>query len=239
MKQFIMVSGNLQNGKDTFCDYLEEDLLKAGKKVTRIALADELRDMLATYFPKLLSHYNGVIQESINDIKVLNTSSPFVDITNSIGKMGELVTTSNHIYGTKNLVSRYLHQAVGEMIRHSVDNKFWANKVLDRLIYPGADWDVAIISDLRHSDDYYYMIDELSKAFPIQPTAIRVNRVGWTNDPTVLNDTSEKSMVDFMEYKFIVEAESKAQSQESAQFISNEILNGGIDEENHSNQVSL
>lgn len=213
-KKLIIISGNLQNGKDTFCDFIQEQLRLGGESVSRYALASKLREHIENYCSPLLTDINSVIDKTMRNASCLATNHWF-DPNTEFSDLKTLITHRDHIFGDKNFISRHLHQILGELVRREVNSEYWVKQLVNQIDLTSSS---IIISDMRWSEDLEFLMDcDLLKDYEI--TTIRVERVGnnFTDvDRMFLKNTSENAIQDYDQWNYVVSASSIEELKESA-----------------------
>ena len=178
-KTIILVSGKMRSGKNTFVDFMMKDLTDNGVKCGYDYFAKDLKNYAKEDFSSIVSYLNHM---------ALSYDIP------------ELMTREENWYENKNSVTRILLQTYGtEIIRKRVSEKYWVEKVLERI--KKSDNEVIFISDVRFPSEVNDII-ELRYTEGYNVITCRVDRKkavgegvqhGTTEHPseTALDDYSE------------------------------------------------
>jgi len=120
----ILVTGKAGSGKDTTAVLLKEMLECQDKKVEILHFADELKKYVADM------------------LKI------------SVEELEELKRNKENVYWYGGNVSiRWLLQYIGMLFREQVDEKYWVDKILEKLWDLEYDIDYVIIPDLRFKNE--------------------------------------------------------------------------------------
>jgi len=168
----VLVSGKLQSGKNTFTDFLMEEI---GKKYT----------IDFDYFAKpLKDECKEVFKNLINYLNTFN--------------IPELTTHDETWYEKKNEITRLLLQIYGtEIFRNKVDSDWWAKKLKDKLLQRTED--VVVITDVRFKSEIK-ILEDAEKDGHFDLVKIRVDRDNFVRDDNPIH--LHESEIDLDDYKF-------------------------------------
>ena len=143
MINVIVLSGKMHSGKDTFADKLKPELERRGDTVYKIAYADSTKSDVVQII-KLILH--GMNVEGI--MKVMDIGSNFgyqmtkifnyinQDLSENSDLKSEFYSLNNEDLQSKlKMLKHYrlIMQTYGTEIRRNLDDKYWINKVLDKI----------------------------------------------------------------------------------------------------------
>lgn len=143
MVNVIILSGKMHSGKDTFADKLKPELERRGDTVYKIAYADSTKSDVVQII-KLILH--GMNVEGI--MKVMDIGFVYgyqmTQIFNYINQdLSENSDLKSEFYSLKNEALqpklkqfkhyRLIMQTYGTEIRRNLDDKYWINKVLNKI----------------------------------------------------------------------------------------------------------
>ena len=143
MVNVIILSGKMHSGKDTFADKLKPELERRGDTVYKIAYADSTKSDVVQII-KLILH--GMNVEGI--MNAMDIGSPYgyqvTQIFNYINQdLSENSDLKSEFYSLKNEALqpklkqfkhyRLIMQTYGTEIRRNLDDKYWINKVLNKI----------------------------------------------------------------------------------------------------------
>lgn len=172
----ILVSGKLQSGKNTFTDFLMEEI---GKKHT----------IDYDYFAK------PVKQECREVFKTL------IDYLNKISKqynIEELKTIDESWFEKKNEITRILLQTYGtEIFRNRVDSNWWAKKLKDKILTRTEDY--IVVSDVRFKSEIK-ILEEAEHDELIDLFRVRIERSNCERDNNPIH--THESEIDLDDYKY-------------------------------------
>ena len=143
MINIVILSGKMHSGKDTFADKLELELEDRGDSVYKIAYADSTKSDMVRIIKLLLLGKNVDEVMKIMDIgfvygyqmtKIFNYINQ--DFLEKPYLKSEFESLSNKELQQKlKLLKHYrlIMQTYGTEIRRSLDNKYWINKVLNKI----------------------------------------------------------------------------------------------------------
>lgn len=231
MINVIILSGKLHTGKDTFADNLKLELEDRGDSVYKIAYADSTKSDMVRIIKLLLLGKN--IEEVMNvmDIgfvygyqmtKIFNYINQ--DFQENISLKSEFDSLSNKDLQPKlKQLKHYrsIMQIYGTEIRRSLDNKYWINKVLNKIRQISSDnisnsVDIIIpdgrfkneikLGDYLDSSEYKILTVRLEA-----PNEVIKDRI--KNDPNdqeeilkeTFNHSSETELDDFKDFDFFVD----------------------------------
>ncbi len=149
MTNVIILSGKMHSGKDTFADKLKLKLEKRGDVAYKVAYADSTKSDVVRII-KLVLHGSDV--EGI--MKVMDIGFVYgyqmTRIFNYINQdLSENSDLKSEFYSLENKVLqpklkqfkhyRLIMQTYGTEIRRNLDDKYWINKVLDKIVQIAAE----------------------------------------------------------------------------------------------------
>ena len=149
MINIVVLSGKMHSGKDTFADNLKLELEDRGDSVYKIAYADSTKSDMVRIIKLLLLGKNIDKVMKIMDIgfvygykmtKIFNYINQ--DFQENISLKSEFDSLSNKDLQPKlKQLKHYrsIMQIYGTEIRRSLDNKYWINKVLNKIRQISAD----------------------------------------------------------------------------------------------------
>ena len=172
----ILVSGKLQSGKNTFTDFLIDEVKKTNT-IDFEFFAKPLKDECKDVFQNLTNYLNGI-------------STRF--------NIPELSTTNEQWYENKNEITRLLLQIYGtEIFRNKVDTDWWAKKLKDRVLQRKEDF--IVITDVRFKSEIN-ILDTLEHDHNIELVKIRIERTNYTRDDNPIH--THQSEIDLDDYKY-------------------------------------
>ncbi len=143
MVNVIILSGKMHSGKDTFADKLKLELEKRGDSVYKIAYADSTKNDMVQII-KLILHGRSV--EGVMRAMDIGPAYgyPMTKIFNYINQdLSENSELKSEFYSLNNedlqsklkMLKHYrlIMQTYGTEIRRDLDDKYWINKVLDKI----------------------------------------------------------------------------------------------------------
>lgn len=231
MVNVIVLSGKMHSGKDTFADKLKLELEDRGDTVYKVAYADSTKSDMVRIIKLFLlgKHVDEVMK--IMDIgfvygyqmtRIFNYINQ--DLLENPYLKSEFSSLSNK--GLQSKLKKFKHyrlimQIYGTEIRRSLDNKYWINKVLNK-IYRIADNNTGrnvdiIISDGRFKNEIKLSDDLDSSRYKVltvrleAPNEVIKDRI--KNDPNdqeeiskeTFSHSSETELDDFKDFNFFVD----------------------------------
>ena len=231
MVNVIVLSGKMHSGKDTFADKLKLELEDRGDTVYKIAYADSTKSDMVRIIKLFLlgKHVDEVM--NIMDIgfvygyqmtRIFNYINQ--DLLENPYLKSEFSSLSNK--GLQSKLKKFKHyrlimQIYGTEIRRSLDNKYWINKVLNKISHISEDnisnnVDV-IITDGRFKNEIKLSDDLDSSRYKVStvrleaPNEVIKDRI--KNDPNdqeeiskeTFNHSSETELDDFRDFDFFVD----------------------------------
>lgn len=235
MVNVIVLSGKMHSGKDTFADKLKLELEDRGDTVYKVAYADSTKSDMVRIIKLFLlgKHVDEVMK--IMDIgfvygyqmtKIFNYINQ--DLLENPYLKSEFSSLSNK--GLQSKLKNFKHyrlimQIYGTEIRRSLDNKYWINKVLNKISHISEDnisnnVDV-IITDGRFKNEIKLSDDLDSSRYKVStvrleaPNEVIKDRI--KNDPNdqeeiskeTFSHSSETELDDFKDFDFFVDTTSE------------------------------
>lgn len=143
MVNVIILSGKMHSGKDTFADKLKLKLESRGDCAYKVSYADSTKSDMVKIIKLIL---NGKSVEEISDIMDIGYAYGYqmTRIFNYINQdLSENSDLKSEFYWLENKVLqpklkllkhyRLIMQTYGTEIRRNLDDKYWINKVLDKI----------------------------------------------------------------------------------------------------------
>ena len=143
MVNVIILSGKMHSGKDTFADKLKLELEKRGDSVYKVAYADSTKSDVVKII-KLILHGRSVegimnamdigFPHGYQMTRIFNYVNQ--DLSENSDLKSEFYSLNNKDLQPKlKLLKHYrlIMQTYGTEIRRSLDDKYWINKVLDKI----------------------------------------------------------------------------------------------------------
>ena len=236
MINVIIISGKLHTGKDYFADKLKPELEKCGDSVYKVAYADSTKSDVVRII-KLILH--GLDVEEI--MKVMDIGFVYgyqmTQIFNYINQdLSENSELKSEFYSLKNEALqpklkqfkryRLIMQTYGTEIRRNLDDKYWINKVLNK-IHRISDNNVGknvdiIVPDGRFKNEIKLGEDLDSSKYRVltvrleAPNEVIKNRI--KNDPNdqeeiskeTFSHSSETELDDFKDFDFFVDTTNQS-----------------------------
>ena len=235
MINVIVLSGKMHSGKDTFADKLKPELERRGDTVYKIAYADSTKSDVVQII-KLILH--GMNVEGI--MKVMDIGSNFgyqmtkifnyinQDLSENSDLKSEFYSLNNEDLQSKlKMLKHYrlIMQTYGTEIRRNLDDKYWINKVLDKIgqiAVENVDKNVdVIVPDGRFKNEIKLGDDLDSSKYNVltvhleAPNNVIKDRI--KNDPNdqeeILKETfshsSETELDEFKDFDFFVDTTSQ------------------------------
>lgn len=235
MVNVIVLSGKMHSGKDTFADKLKLELEDRGDTVYKVAYADSTKSDMVRIIKLFLlgKHVDEVMK--IMDIgfvygyqmtRIFNYINQ--DLLENPYLKSEFSSLSNK--GLQSKLKKFKHyrlimQIYGTEIRRSLDNKYWINKVLNKISHISEDnisnnVDV-IITDGRFKNEIKLSDDLDSSRYKVStvrleaPNEVIKDRI--KNDPNdqeeiskeTFSHSSETELDDFKDFDFFVDTTSE------------------------------
>jgi len=202
MKKVILISGRMQNGKNTFANFLQEKFEKLNFKVSQDYFAKDLKNICKNDFQKLTIVLDSIADEIKSQIGLFVDLRQLILAPSILNKINEnvdkLKIKNENWFNDKTPITRSLLQIVGtDIIKKRVDDNYWVKQVKDRCI--ASNDDIIIVTDCRFPNEITEMIcDEY------ETVVIRINRDINTQELIASHD-SETALNDWKEFDFIVE----------------------------------
>lgn len=231
MINVIIISGKLHAGKDTFADKLKLELEKRGDSVYKVAYADSTKSDVVQII-KLILHGRNV--EGI--MNAMDIGFPYgyqmtrifnyvnQDLSENSDLKSEFYWLENKVLQPKlKLLKHYrlIMQTYGTEIRRDLDDKYWINKVLDkisRIADDNVEKNVDIIvpdgrfkNEIKLGDDLDASRYKVLTVRLEAPEAVIKSRI--ENDPNdqeeiskeTFSHSSETELDDFKDFDFFVD----------------------------------
>lgn len=183
-KLVILLSGEINSGKNHAYGVLEEAFKQHGQTVHHVFFAKKLKDLCNYTFERYVQHLNSTLDELItksNQTEVKELAS-------------SLKIAPHNWYEDKTESTRLILQDMGtRFARENVDDEFWPKKVVTEILSQNAP--VVIATDFRFPNEYEVVKRELPNDEYIV-TTLRIERKAGNSD-FILNHPSEKSLSDF------------------------------------------
>lgn len=208
MVNVIVLSGKMHSGKDTFADKLKLELEDRGDTVYKIAYADSTKSDMVKIIKLILQ---GKQVEEV--MRVMNVNSVYgyqmtkifnyinQDLRENLDLRSEFCSLSNEELQPK--LKKFKHyrsimQEYGTEVRRSSDNKYWINRVLDKIRQIDGDSNASIIiSDGRFKNEIQLRDDLDTSKYRVltvrlkAPKEVIEERI--KNDPNDLEETSKET----------------------------------------------
>lgn len=189
MKVIVLVSGKMQSGKNKFTDICMENLKDFN--VSYDYFAKELKDRCKQDFSKLVQFLNSISSSLPKELK------------------DQLYTTDENWYETKNPVTRILLQTYGtDIFRNRVDNKYWADRLIDNL--KNSTSDIIFVTDVRFPSEIE-SVERVAEENDFLVTTLRINRPIDRSDD-INNHESETALDNYKYFESIIENNSSLDS---------------------------
>lgn len=235
MINVIIISGKLHTGKDTFADKLKLELEKRGDSVYKVAYADSTKSDVVQII-KLILHGRSV-EEIMNVMSIgfaygyqMTRIFNYVnqDLSENSDLKSEFYWLENKVLQPKlKLLKHYrlIMQTYGTEIRRNLDDKYWINKVLDKISRiaddnVGKNVDIIVPdgrfkNEIKLGDDLDASRYKVSTVRLEAPEAVIKSRI--ENDPNdqeeisreTFNHSSETELDDFKDFDFFVDTTSQ------------------------------
>lgn len=228
MVNVIVLSGKMHSGKDTFADKLKLELEDRGDTVYKIAYADSTKSDMVKIIKLILQ---GKQVEEV--MRVMNVNSVYgyqmtkifnyinQDLRENPDLRSEFSSLSNEELQQK--LKKFKHyrsimQEYGTEIRRNFNDKYWINKVLDKIRQIDIDSNVSIIIPDGRFKNEIQLRDDLDtskyRVFAVRleaPNEVLKYRI--KNDPDdqeeiskeTFNHSSETELDDFKDFDFFVD----------------------------------
>ena len=183
-KDIVLLSGEINTGKNQVYDYLVPMLEEQGKKVEHLYFAERLKNMCDDTFTR----YAENIRHTINDVLWHVTDDE------ARKKLLDLNIKSDNWYEDKTVSTRLLLQDIGtKFVRDYINKDYWIECVSDAI--EESDADVIIITDFRFANEYE-VLERLIDNDKYNIKTLRVERSVET-DSVIKHHTSENSLKGF------------------------------------------
>lgn len=231
MVNVIILSGKMHSGKDTFADKLKLELKSRGDSVYKVAYADSTKSDVVRII-KLVLHGKDV-EEIMNVMDIgFDYGYQMTQIFNYINQdLSENEELKSEFYSLKNkelqpklkLLKHYrlIMQTYGTEIRRNFDDKYWINKVLEK-IHRISDYNIKKNVDIIVPDGRFKNEIKLGEDLNVlryrvltvrleAPEAVIKSRI--KNDPNdqeeiskeTFSHSSETELDDFKNFDFFVD----------------------------------
>ncbi len=183
-KIVILLSGEINSGKNHAYSVLEELFRASGEEVHHIFFARKLKELCEYTFERYVSHLNTTVDQLI-------AKSPSAEVS----ELAESLKIAPHNwYEDKTESTRLILQDMGtRFARENVDDEFWPKKVVDEIRSKGAK--IAIATDFRFPNEHAVLVRDLpAEEYTI--LTLRINRQAG-NSSFVLNHPSEQALSEF------------------------------------------
>lgn len=177
----VLVSGKLQSGKNTFTDFLIDEVKKY-KTIDFEYFAKPVKQECREVFKTLINY--------LNDLSIKYN-------------IKELHTEEESWFEKKNEITRILLQTYGtDIFRDKVDSNWWAKKLKNKILKRTED--VIVITDVRFKSEIetLYSLEEHN----IELIKIRIERNNFVRDDNPIHThQSEIDLDDFENWDYVVE----------------------------------
>lgn len=205
MKKILLISGRMRSGKNQFADYLAEECVKAGLKVSQDLFASNLKDWSSHDFKLLASTLKSLGDAMKNEVVGLRANRSTYGIpddgvhNNLIKLIDQLTLSKDNFYENKTNISRSLLQIYGtEIFRQRVDDLYWIKLTQKRI--KASESDVIIITDVRFPNE----IDFIANCDDYETYSIRINRLMDRNSREN-EHSSETSLDKYEQFSYTIE----------------------------------
>lgn len=236
MVNIIILSGKMHSGKDTFADKLKLELESRGDSVYKVAYADSTKSDVVRII-KLILHGESV-EEIMNVMGIgFVYGYQMTQIFNYINQdLSENEELKSEFYSLDNKALqsklkqfkhyRLIMQTYGTEIRRNLDNKYWINKVLNK-IHRIADYNILknvdiIVPDGRFKNEIKLGEDLNSLRYRVFTVRLEASdeviKGRIKNDPNdqeeilkeTFNHSSETELDNFEDFDFFVDTTNQS-----------------------------
>lgn len=191
VKNVILVSGKLQSGKNTFVNFMIDELREQKYKVDYDFFAKSVKDQCKDIFKNLIDYLNTISEQYYID---------------------ELKTCDENWYENKNKITRILLQTYGtDIFRDMVDSNHWS-KILKRRIMTERNEDFLFLTDVRFKSEIETILDKepmrhdhrtITPKYNVVKIRVDRNNYERTDDP-IFNHPSEKDLDNYPSWDYLI-----------------------------------
>jgi hypothetical protein len=222
VKQLILISGRMRSGKNTFANFLADELKNKKLTVEQDAFANGVKNGSRDDFRPLTNFINDHIEKikaQIGALYSLDKILPQGMLGSVFGLLDILKTKDDNWFEEKTPITRFILQAYGtEIFRKRVDPDWWALQLKKRFLVSKPD--VTLVTDVRFPNE----IEVFNNVGDYKVITIRVERNVKT-DPTIAAHDSETALDNWSSWDYIIDNNlSMNELRQSATLVVNDML---------------